>query len=194
MSKLLAMMGVAMLLSSAACAKKRGDEDLGPLPKVVSRAERSATTLTTKAPHEAAKPRAVTTARDDARAKPAPVTAPEKTGSVAGVELKRVVFAQGVKDREPVNEGTSFSRADTDKVWVFLELANHNDATLALDVRWEPVDGGTSARSVSLSVPKAKRWRTQAFTSTDKKPGTYRCVIRTADGTVLVSRTVEITA
>ncbi len=121
----------------------------------------------------------------------APTAAP--ASNVAGVTLKRAVFAKRIVDREPVELATSFSRAETPKVWVFLELENATQDPLTLDVRWES-SVGPSPHGVQLSVPKAKRWRTQAFISTDKKPGKYRCVIRTAQGTVLFNQPVEITA
>jgi hypothetical protein len=114
-------------------------------------------------------------------------------GTLSGVEIKRVVFTKDVVGREPVDTATSFSQAVTPKVWMFIELANGNAEPLLLDVSWENPEGKAS-RPVQLSVPNAKRWRTQSFTSTDKKPGTYRCVVKAADGTVLVDQKIEITA
>ncbi|HEX2678013.1 MAG TPA: hypothetical protein VHM19_15270 [Polyangiales bacterium] len=118
-----------------------------------------------------------------------------KPSTVAGVELKRVVFTSGIANREPVDSATTFSHAQTPRIWVFLELANETDDALQLDVQWLGTSNTAATRSaVQLSVPKAKRWRTQAFTTTDKKPGTYRCVIRTSEGKTLVDQAVEITA
>jgi hypothetical protein len=78
---------------------------------------------------------------------------------------------------------------------LFLELENATASALTLNVSFRPEnDAAPASRGVELSVPPAKRHRTRAFTSTDKAPGRYRCIVRTREGVIIANEWVEIRA
>jgi hypothetical protein len=65
--------------------------------------------------------------------------------------VKRFVLARGVKDREPVNAGTTF-KADDHKVYAFVEIENKGSAPAEVVVEFEPPGGGAPHGDVTLAV------------------------------------------
>lgn len=109
----------------------------------------------------------------------------------APLSLKRIQFAEAIKDREPVDPEETFSMTNTGKLYAFLELSNQSEEEEKVTVTFVPPMGG--ATKVTLDVGPQKRWRTWALRKAVSAPGTWRVVVRDSHGKELGSRTFEVT-
>jgi hypothetical protein len=137
-----------------------------------------------------------------APASPAPaVTAPAETppgprratlGADDKLAVRRFVLARGVKDREPVDPGTTF-RGNAHKVYAFVEVENRGGAPAEIVVEFEPPGGGAPHGDVTLAVGPAARWRTWAYTRTASVAGSWTAVVKNKKGQVLARAPFEVT-
>ncbi|APR83706.1 Hypothetical protein A7982_09055 [Minicystis rosea] len=129
----------------------------------------------------------------------APAKAPEKPeprkATLSGDDLlsvKRLVLAQGVKNREPIDEGTSF-KSEGGKIYAYVEVENRGHGPGEIVVEFEPPGGGAPHGDVTLAVGPSARWRTWAYTRTAKTPGAWTAVIKNRKGDVLARAPFEVT-
>lgn len=106
-----------------------------------------------------------------------------KSGIVAdSIEVKRLVVANDVENREPVAEPT-FVAGQSD-VLAFVELANDADVDQKIVITFE--QGEKKVGLVELNVPaKQSRWRTWGKTKNIKTAGEWSAVVSTEDGVEL---------
>lgn len=128
-------------------------------------------------------------------AKAAPAkTAPAKTATAEGkLAVKRLVVAQGIKGREPVDAASSFSTKEADKIYAFVEIENKDRTASEITVSFEPPSGGPSHGNIKLAVGGEPRWRTWAFTRTARAVGAWTAVVKDSHGEVLARTPFEIT-
>ncbi|WP_437734820.1 DUF2914 domain-containing protein [Sorangium sp. So ce1335] len=135
---------------------------------------------------------------------PAPAPAPgvaageerrerEKARGAAELKVKRLVVAAGVKDREPVEPGTTFRAPETERVYAFVELENRSDVEGEVTVSFVPPDGGAPVGNVTLGVGPSPRWRTWAFTRGARRVGEWTAVVRSETGEELARAPFEVT-
>jgi hypothetical protein len=148
-------------------------------PSVLAVATTSAPSTTSAQPALAAK----TTA--------APAKAAPRKAAV-DLKVKRLVLAEGVKGREPVEPGTSF-KADDDRIYAFVEIENGGAEAAQVTVEFEPPGGGAASGNVTLDVGSSPHWRTWAYTRAAKKPGEWTAVVRSESGEVLAKAPFEVT-
>lgn len=122
------------------------------------------------------------------------VAAPRRPtpGAEAKLSVKRLVLARGVKDREPLEPGTTF-KSDARKVYAFVEIENRGRVPGEIVVEFEPPGGGTPHGDVTLAVGPAPRWRTWAYTRTASQAGTWTAVVKDTKGEVLARAPFEVT-
>lgn len=109
------------------------------------------------------------------------------------LKVRRLVIAQGVQNREPVEPGNAFRAADTDRIYAFVELENEAQADSEVTVAFIPPGGGAPIGNVSLDVGPHPRWRTWAYTRGARKAGEWTAVVRSPSGEVLARTPFEIT-
>lgn len=105
--------------------------------------------------------------------------------------VKRIVFSEEIDKREPVSPEETFSAAQTDKIYAFVELGNANKAKSHVTVKFIPPMGSTS--KVDLEVGDKARWRTWARRKAPKAPGTWTVVVLDEQGVEIGKRTFEVT-
>jgi hypothetical protein len=105
--------------------------------------------------------------------------------------VKRFVLAGAVKDREPVDAGTTFNGSR--KVYAFVEIENRGGAPAEIVVEFQPPGGGAPRGDVTLAVGPAPRWRTWAYTRTASTPGSWTAVVKNRKGDVLARAPFEVT-
>jgi hypothetical protein len=94
-------------------------------------------------------------------------------------EVKRLVIARGVTDREP----TPLVDGHTDEpVTAFLELANETEADTNVLITFEH-ESGRKVGFIELSVPGShSRYRTWGRTKHIKTPGTWTAIVSSENG------------
>lgn len=130
------------------------------------------------------------TAAASAPAAPAPRTA--TLGADGKLAVRRFVLAGGVRNREPVDPGTSF-KAGAQKVYAFVEVENRAGAPDEILVEFEPPGGGAPHGDVTLAVGSSARWRTWAYTRTASTAGAWTAVVKNKKGDVLARAPFEVT-
>lgn len=123
-------------------------------------------------------------ASDDDRQEPA-------DSAPAVLRLKRIQFSHSVEGREPVEPEETFSAAQTDKLYAFLELSNESKVASKVVVTFIPPMGAHS--KVTLDVGDKSRWRTWASRRSPKAVGTWKVVVRDEAGRELGHRSFEVT-
>ena len=109
----------------------------------------------------------------------------------SSITVKRILFSEEIDKREPVSPEETFSAAQTDKVYAFIELGNPSKAKGNITVKFIPPMGATS--KVDLDVGDKSRWRTWASRKKPKAPGTWTVVVLDDAGAELGKRTFEVT-
>ncbi|KYF68054.1 DUF2914 domain-containing protein, partial [Sorangium cellulosum] len=117
----------------------------------------------------------------------------EKARGAAELKVKRLVIAEGVKDREPVAPGTTFRAPETERLYAFVELENRSDVEGEVTVSFVPPDGGAPVGNVTLGVGPSPRWRTWAFTRGARRAGEWTAVVRSETGEELARAPFEVT-
>jgi hypothetical protein len=106
--------------------------------------------------------------------------------------VKKLVIAKGVQNRQPVDEGETFSADDLDKLYAYVEVENTDAHEGDIVVAFEPPEGPAQG-NVTLAVGPSPRWRTWAYTRSAHKLGTWNAVVKTTEGKVLARTPFEIT-
>ncbi|XXX77974.1 DUF2914 domain-containing protein [Sorangium sp. So ce134] len=147
------------------------------------------------APAPASPPAATVTAPAPAPAAGVAKSKESKQSAKGAAELKvkRLVLAEGVKDREPVAPGTTFRATETERLYAFLEIENPSDVEGEVTVAFVPPDGGAPVGNVTLGVGPSPRWRTWAFTRGARKAGEWTAVVRSDTGEELARAPFEVT-
>ncbi|MGK4004257.1 DUF2914 domain-containing protein [Sorangium sp. So ce1036] len=177
--------------SSAPADGVAGAEDSG--------AERVAEKGASRAARGAAKERrrrsgSATTARAaDGAGRGAQIGA-EDGGAVAVPELEvvRLVVSRGIAGREPIEAATSFSRAEADRLYAFVELSNKEQAASEIRVTFTPPDGSAPLR-IRLPVGAQRRFRTWAATRKARAAGVWSVAVSDAAGGELARASFTIT-
>jgi hypothetical protein len=155
---------------------------------------------TTEAKAAAAAPCAVAPAPSAPNPSPATAAVAVPTGApkpapradAKDLQVKRLVMAKAVTNREPVDVATSFSADDLDRLYAYVEVENKGAGDGEILVSFEPPDGPAQG-NVALNVGPSPRWRTWAFTRSSRKPGSWHAVVKSSDGRVLARAPFEIT-
>ena len=106
--------------------------------------------------------------------------------------VRRFVLSGGVRNREPIDPGTSF-KGGSQKVYAFVEVENRGGAPAEIVVEFEPPGGGAPHGDVTLAVGAAPRWRTWAYTRTASTAGSWTAVVKNKKGEVLARAPFEVT-
>lgn len=117
----------------------------------------------------------------------------EKGRGAAELKVKRLVLAEGVKDREPVAPGTMFRAPETERLYAFLEIENPGDVEGEVTVAFVPPGGGAPVGNVTLGVGPSPRWRTWAFTRGARTVGEWTAIVRSETGEELARAPFEVT-
>lgn len=127
------------------------------------------------------------------RATSGPASTRDRTtdAKTSPITLKRILFSEEISKREPVSPEETFSAAQTDKVYAFVELGNATQEKSHVSVSFIPPIGASS--KVELSVGNKKRWRTWASRTKPTAVGTWTVVVSDDNGTELGRRTFEVT-
>lgn len=107
------------------------------------------------------------------------------------LSIKRIQFAESIDKREPVSPEETFSAAQTEKLYAFVELDNPEKLRGRVFVSFIPPVG--SATKVELRVGDKSRWRTWALRRNVKATGTWTVVVKDGKGKELGRRTFEVT-
>lgn len=117
----------------------------------------------------------------------------ERKKGKAELKVKRLVVAEGVRNREPVEPSTTFRVPATERIYAFVELENRGESEGEITVEFVPPDGGAPVGNVTLGVGVSPRWRTWAFTRGARKVGEWTALVRSETGEVLASAPFEVT-
>lgn len=107
------------------------------------------------------------------------------------LKLKRIQFSHRIDSREPVDPEETFSAAEIDKLYAFIELSNPSKQKGKIVVTFIPPQG--SASKVTLDVGEQPRWRTWAQRKSPKAVGTWKVIVRDESGKELGHRSFEVT-
>jgi hypothetical protein len=103
----------------------------------------------------------------------------------AGVAVARLMVARDVRNREPVDEATEFSVADTTHLFAFVEFENPTGEPAEVHVSWIDTATGKARKPYLLQVGAKKRFRTWARAAAPKRPGTFEVVLTDVEGAEL---------
>jgi hypothetical protein len=140
-----------------------------------------------------------------------PVPAPAREGEL---RVRRLILATGGEAREPVGAAETFARADVDRLYAFVEIANRTGGEQEVVVTFEPQQrGGREAAGdpgrvggrgdgtgqagdvvghVELEVGNGARWRTWAYTRM-LRAGAWDAVVRDTEGHELARTAFTVT-
>lgn len=111
--------------------------------------------------------------------------------TIGHVKLKRIQFSHRIEGREPVDPEETFSAAETDQLYAFLELTNDSKKKGKVVVFFVPPQG--SRTKVTLDVGDKSRWRTWALRKSPKAIGTWKVIVQDMSGKEIGHRTFEVT-
>lgn len=131
-----------------------------------------------------------------AEARPAvpQASAARATPRASSLQLKRLVVAPAVKDREPVSSSEPLP-SDGTAIYAFAELANPGGGSENVRVTFERKGGAERVGDVTLPVPgDVSRHRTWAFTRFIRVPGVWEAVLWSESGSELGRTSFEVSA
>ena len=109
----------------------------------------------------------------------------------AKLQIKRLVIAHGVRDREPVRPAKTFAIGEQDRIYAFVEVSNLDRANSEIFVSF--LRKGTAERGrIRLRVGASSRWRTWAYTRLARDQGQWVAIVRNARGDELARTQFEI--
>lgn len=111
--------------------------------------------------------------------------------TIGHVKLKRIQFSHRIEGREPVDPEETFSAAETDQLYAFLELTNDSKQKGKVVVFFVPPQG--TRTKVTLDVGDKSRWRTWALRKSPKAIGTWKVIVQDMSGKEIGHRTFEVT-
>ncbi|MGK4007592.1 DUF2914 domain-containing protein [Sorangium sp. So ce1036] len=167
----------------APCSEPAAAAPAAPVPSPAATMAAPSPAATMAAPSPAARAAASTRSKG----------AKEGKKGKAELTVKRLVVAEGVENREPVEPGTTFSVPATERIYAFVELENRGESAGEVTVEFVPPDGGEPVGNVTLGVGVSPRWRTWAFTRGARKVGEWTALVRSETGEVLASAPFEVT-
>lgn len=116
----------------------------------------------------------------------------EEPAEVAGtIRLKRIQFAEKIEAREPIEPEETFSKAETKKLYAFLELSNESKQKAKVTVTFVPPQGKES--KVTLNVGDKSRWRTWALRKSVGAVGTWNVIVKDQAGREIGHRSFIVT-
>lgn len=108
------------------------------------------------------------------------------------LQLKRLVVAPDVKDREPVSSAEALP-SDGSAIYAFAELANPGGSSENVRITFERKGGKERVGDVKLPVPgDVSRHRTWAFTRFIRVPGVWEAVLWSESGAELGRTSFEV--
>jgi hypothetical protein len=110
---------------------------------------------------------------------------------LADLRIRRLVVSQGVEAREPIGAAASFSLAEVERLYAFVEVHNADVAESEIFVTFEP-ERGAACGHVKLRVGATPRWRTWAYTRGVRSPGKWTAVVRNGEGELLAQTTFVV--
>lgn len=110
----------------------------------------------------------------------------------AKLSVKRLVVAEGVHGREPMEPSSSFSMRDVNKIYAFVEIDNPTESASNIVVDFVRRSDQAKSGNVALDVGAARRWRTWAFTRNVSR-GEWEAVVRGPGGEELGRAPFEVT-
>lgn len=116
--------------------------------------------------------------------------------ATTGLHLSRIVMARGIEEREPIDSGTRFSVSSSEeRIYAYIEVANPDSAEDELEVRWIRADSPDDViSSVQVNVGPHPRWRTWAYTSLIRQPGSYMAIVADSEGRLIARAPFEVVA
>lgn len=118
------------------------------------------------------------------RARQAPAS-----GDEAGLRVRSITLAEKYEEGEPVGESETFSKG---RIFAVIQVENPTGAPSEIRVAWVP-EGKKGWKGMPLEIPDQARYRTVAMTwATARDPGTYKVVVRDAEGETLAEKTFRI--
>ncbi len=107
------------------------------------------------------------------------------------LSVKRIQFSEEIAKREPVSAEETFSAAQTQKLYAFVEIDNPDKKRSRVIVTFIPPMGAPS--KVELRVGDKSRWRTWALRRSVKAVGTWTVVVSDPKGNEIGKRSFEVT-
>ena len=105
-----------------------------------------------------------------------------------GLFIKSLVLGNGIevdgKKKKPMNQGKTFSIADTEKVVVFLSVANPPEVETELEVSFLAPGAEKERGKVSVSIPAQKKWTTRAYHRIKRPAGLWEVIVRHEDSVI----------
>ncbi len=112
---------------------------------------------------------------------------PRPSVTAAGLTVTRMVIAGALRDRQPLNVGTTFP-ASQDKVFCYIELAG---VTRDQKIAYVWTYGGKTETQTN-QVKKSERWRTWSYKVLDGRRGDWKVDVLDESGNVLKSTTFKV--
>ena len=119
-----------------------------------------------------------------------PLTAPELI-ETDGLGLTKLITAEGVIERAPVNPETRFRLGSFERIYAYLEVKNPSASQTELTVGWV-MPNQRETGTVSVVVGAETTWRTWAFTKFARKAGIWWVVVRDVTGKLLGRAAFEV--
>lgn len=121
-----------------------------------------------------------------------PTVSAPKAATAAGLQLKRFVVTEAVREREPVPSEGALSGSGK-PIYAFAELSNENADDARVRITFERKGSNDRVGNVTLAVPgKTGRYRTWGNTRFVRAPGTWEAVLWSEDGTELGRTAFEV--
>ncbi|MFK7987495.1 MAG: hypothetical protein AB8I08_15855 [Sandaracinaceae bacterium] len=118
------------------------------------------------------------------------------TGATAQdtLSVREIMLGSQLEAGVPTAQEDSFAR-NSGAVYCVVRLNNPGAQETAVRIAFERAEGEPANRPAGhrLTVPARRRYRTLARSGTARAPGSYRCVVRDDEGTVLSSANYTIT-
>lgn len=124
----------------------------------------------------------------------APSTSKIAPAHASSVQVKRLVVATGVKDREPLTSSAALL-ADGSAIYAFAELANPLGDSENVRITFERKGGAERVGNVTLPIPaQVSRHRTWAMTRFIRAAGVWDAVLWSESGAELGRTSFEVAA
>lgn len=116
----------------------------------------------------------------------------EGTTGVAELKVTRLVVSRGIAGREPIAPASSFSSAEADRIYAFVELANEAQSASEIFVTFTP-PAGRALQPIPLEVGAQRRFRTWAATRKARTAGVWSVAVSDAAGNELARTSFTVT-
>ena len=112
--------------------------------------------------------------------------------AAAGFSVTELVLSKSIENHDPVDPGTTFSRADG-RIYATVRIANPDRTATSIRVAWERVGDPANHGGVTLEIPARVHYRVVARTGTQRAAGRYRCVVYNAEDEEISATEFELT-